>query len=335
METLHGLDGLLKIPRRSVMAVGNFDGVHVGHQQIFKTAREVARARNARLVLVTFEPHTLTVLRPEAAPPRLTPREIKLQLLESQGADYLVILTPDKQVLDLTAEDFWVILRDKIAVADLVEGASFRFGRGAKGNVDLLKQWSAGTDLQLHVVESVQASLLDLQVTPVSSSVIRFLLSYGRVRDAAICLGRSYLLRGEVVKGYSRGKSLGFPTANLQCDGQLVPGDGVYAGRCVLEGTSYPVALSIGTMPTFGENKRQVEAHVIGFNGDLYGKTISVELLDWMREQRAFLGVEPLKVQIHRDIDQIVAGAGRNFTRAIASPLTPADASISNPGGFA
>jgi len=335
MQTLHGLDGLLKIPRRSVMAVGNFDGVHLGHQRIFQTARDVARARNAEMVLVTFEPHTLTVLRPEAAPPRLTPREIKLQLLESQGADYLVILTPDKQVLDLTAEDFWLILRDKIAVADLVEGASFRFGRGAKGDVELLKQWSAGTHLQVHVVESVQAPLLDMQVTPVSSSVIRFLLSYGRVRDATICLGRSYLLRGEIVKGYSRGKSLGFPTANIQCDGQLVPGDGVYAGRCVMEGKTYSAALSIGTMPTFGENQRQVEAHLIGFDGDLYGKTIGVELLDWMREQRTFSGIEPLKVQIHRDIEQIVAGAGRNFTRTIASASAPGNAAISNPGGFA
>jgi len=177
----------------------------------------------------------------------------------------------------------------------------------------------------------VQAPLLDLQVTPVSSSVIRFLLGYGRVRDAAICLGRPYVLSGPVGKGFSRGKSLGAPTANLVCDGQLVPADGVYAGRCRLQNKEYPAAVSIGTMPTFGDNVRQIEAHLIGFDGDLYGQTLAVELLDWLREQRAYCGIEPLKVQISKDITETVSIVGRNFARPIAS----ASGSISNPGGFA
>ena len=323
------------------MSVGNFDGVHLGHQRIFKTAREIAAARKAELVFVTFEPHPLTVLRPQAVPPRLTTPEMKQKLLEVEGANYLVILPPQKQVLDLTAEDFWKILHERAAVSDLVEGASFRFGRGARGSVKLLAEWSAQTnlhppELNLHVVESVQAPLLDLQLTPVSSSVIRFLLGHGRVRDAAICLGRPYVLSGSVQKGFSRGKALGVPTANLLCDGQLVPADGVYAGRCTLHNKQYPAAVSIGTMPTFGDNPRQIEAHLIGFDGDLYGKTIGVELLDWMREQRAFAGVEPLKIQINRDIMETRAAVGRDFARPIASVdglllTTP----ISNPGGFA
>lgn len=313
------------------MSVGNFDGVHLGHQCIFKTAREIAAQRKAELVLVTFEPHPLTVLRPQAVPPRLTTPEFKLKLLEAQGANFLVILPPEKQVLDLTAEDFWKILHEKINVSDLVEGASFRFGRGARGSVKLLAQWSANTDLKLHVVESVLAPLLDLQVMPVSSSMIRFLLGYGRVRDAAICLGRPYVLSGTVIKGYSRGKSLGTPTANLSCPGQLVPAEGVYAGRCTREGKAYPAAISIGTMPTFGDNARQIEAHLIGFNGDLYGKTIEVEMLDWLREQRAYSGAEPLKVQIEKDITQTVAA----FGRSVAVPIASVSGSISNPGGFA
>jgi len=336
MQILHGLDGLLQSPKRSVMSVGNFDGVHLGHQRIFKTARDVAAQRKAELVFVTFEPHPLTVLRPQAVPPRLTTPEMKQELLAAEGANFLVILPPEKQVLGLSAEDFWTILHERVAVSDLVEGASFRFGRGAKGSVEMLAKWSAHTDLQLHVVESVQVPLLDLQLAPVSSSVIRFLLDFGRVRDAAICLGRPYILSGPVQKGFARGKSLGVPTANLLCDGQLIPADGVYAGRCTLQNKQYPAAVSIGTMPTFGDNTRQIEAHLIGFDGDLYGKTISVELLDWLREQRAYSSIEPLKVQMNKDITESLAAVGRDFTRPIASANGHTlSAPISNPGGFA
>jgi len=305
MQILHGLDGLRQLPKHSVMAIGNFDGVHRGHQHILQTARNLATAQNASMVIVTFEPHPMTVLRPEAAPPRLTPPEIKQPLLAAAGTDYLVILPPEKQVLGLTAEDFWAILRDEIQPSDLVEGATFRFGRGAQGTVEKLRDWSAGSSMKLHVVESVQAPLLDFQIAPVSSSVIRFLLGFGRVRDAAICLGRPYALSGTVEKGLSRGRTLGFPTANLHVGDQLIPADAVYAGRCVVDGKTYPAAVSIGTMPTFTENIRQIEAHLIGFDGDLYGKSLQVDLIDWLREQRAYPQIESLKAQIHRDIARI------------------------------
>ena len=324
MQILHGLDGLLKVPKQSVMSVGNFDGVHLGHQRIFKTARDVAAQRKAELVFVTFEPHPLTVLRPQSVPPRLTPPDVKQALLQAEGADYLVVLPPEKSVLDLTAEDFWNILKDRIAVSDLVEGASFRFGRGALGTVPMLGQWSASSNVKLHVAESVQVSLLDLQIATVSSSVIRFLLAFGRVRDAAICLGRPHALSGTVQKGFARGKSLGVPTANLKCDDQLIPADGVYVGRCTVAGKNYPAAVSIGTMPTFGDNVRQIEAHLVGFHGDLYGATLSVEIVDWIRPQRAYGGIEPLKLQIQKDIAQTAAEFGRDPSRPIASTLLPA-----------
>jgi riboflavin kinase / FMN adenylyltransferase len=288
------------------MAIGNFDGVHRGHQCILQTARNLATAQSAPMVIVTFEPHPMTVLRPEAAPPRLTPPGIKQPLLAAAGTDDLVILAPEKQVLGLTAEDFWAILRDEIRPSDLVEGATFRFGRGAQGTVEKLRGWSAGSSMKLHVVESVQTPLLDFQIAPVSSSVIRFLLAFGRVRDAAICLGRPYALSGTVEKGLSRGRTLGFPTANLRVGDQLIPADAVYAGRCAVDGKIFPAAVSIGTMPTFTENIRQIEAHLIGFDGDLYGKTLQLELIDWLREQRAYPQIESLKAQIHRDIARTV-----------------------------
>jgi riboflavin kinase / FMN adenylyltransferase len=331
MQILSGLPGLLQSPKHAVLSIGNFDGVHLGHQQMLRQARKIADESKSPLVLVTFEPHPLTVLHPESAPPRLTPPELKVPLLQAQGADYLVVLPPQKEVLGLTAEDFWKILSEQIEISHLVEGSSFRFGRGARGTVAMLADWCGQTNVKLHIVDSVEIPLLDLQITAVTSSAIRFLLAYGRARDAAICLGRPYALRGPVIKGFSRGKSLGFPTANVLIEEQLVPADGVYAAQCKINDKNYPVALSIGTMPTFGRNARQIEAHLIGFDGDLYDTTLTVELLDWLREQRAYSGIEPLKLQIARDIDHVLASQNRDFTRPIASSVSLA----SNPPHFA
>ena len=188
----------------------------------------------------------------------------------------------------------------------MVEGGTFNFGKGRRGSIQLLQQWAAGTGVAVHVIEPVSTALLDFTVVPVSSSLIRWLLFNGRVRDAAICLGRPFALEGPVVKGYQRGRTIGMPTANLDCGDQLVPADGVYAGRCWLGGLAYAAAVSIGTMPTFGENRRQVEAHLLGFHGDLYGHVLRVELLDWVREQRKFAGVEALKARMAKDL-QVVA----------------------------
>jgi riboflavin kinase/FMN adenylyltransferase len=146
--------------------------------------------------------------------------------------------------------------------------------------------------------------LLDMQIAPVSSSLIRFLVTFGRVREATLCLGRPYQLRGNVIKGLGRGRKLGVPTANLQTNGTLVPGDGVYAGRCTIDGRTHAAAVSIGSMPTFTENIRQVEAHLLDFQGDLYGREISVDLVDWLRDQRRFVGTEQLVTQIGKDINE-------------------------------
>lgn len=308
MNVREGLDGLRAVPPGAVLSIGNFDGMHLGHRSLLKladslratTAATTARAR--RVAIVTFEPHPLTVLRPELAPPRLTPPEIKRQLLAAAGIDDYVILPPAPDVLNLSAEDFWALLRDVVRPAHLIEGDSFTFGKGRGGNIERLREWSAGTGVQLHVVPPVETVLLDLTIAPVSSSLIRWLLGFGRVRDAAVCLGRSYALRGDVIQGFQRGRQIGVPTANLRCDDQLVPADGVYAGRCAVDGTAYAAAVSIGSLPTFDERRFQIEAHLIGYAGDLYGRTIEVELIDWLREQWKFHGVEALKQQIARDI---------------------------------
>jgi riboflavin kinase/FMN adenylyltransferase len=306
MQTRQGLDGLRSLAPGGVMSIGNFDGIHLGHRKLLEMADALrARSASGRVAIVTFEPHPLTVLRPELAPPRLTPPHTKQALLELAGVDDYVILPPAPEVLNLTAENFWRILRDEARPAHLIEGNTFTFGKGRGGTIDRLREWSASSAIKLDIVAPVDAVLLDLTIVPVNSSLIRWLVAHGRVRDAAICLGRPYTLHGEVVRGFGRGRQLGVPTANIHCDDQLIPADGVYAGRCAIDGKTYAAAVSIGSLPTFEERKFQVEAHLIGYDGDLYGRTIDVELLDWVREQWKFDGVEALKRQIARDLEVV------------------------------
>jgi riboflavin kinase/FMN adenylyltransferase len=308
MEIWNGIDGLRQLRRGSVLSIGNFDGLHLGHQKILETARTLRDASpGSCLAVVTFEPHPLTVLRPQLAPPRLTTPVEKQAMLQSLGVDDYVILPPTREVLNLEAEAFWAILRDEVKPTALVEGGTFNFGKNRRGSIERLKEWSAGTPIELRLVDSVTVTLPDMSVVDVSSSLIRWLIAYGRVRDAAICLGRPYALTGEVIHGNHRGRTIGVPTANLKCEDVLIPADGVYAGRCTIDGKPHAAAVSIGTNPTFRDRQRSVEAHLIGFSGDLYGRTIRVELLDWLRDQWKYNGVEPLKKQLSRDLEETLA----------------------------
>ncbi len=305
MNVFDGIDGLRKIPPGAVMSIGNFDGLHRGHARIIETMKSVRNAaQGQRLAVVTFEPHPLTVIKPELAPPRLTPPAVKRARLAEAGIDDYVILPPTHDVLDLPAEEFWRILKDEVRVAHLIEGQSFNFGKDRRGTIQRLREWSAGTNVKLQVVEPVSVALLDMQIAPVSSSLIRWLIGHGRVRDAAICLGRPYVLEGTVVKGYERGRKIGSPTINLDCGDQLIPADGVYVGRCNIDGTNHIAAVSIGNAPTFENARWQIEAHLLDFTGDLYGRAVQLEMIDWIREQRKFRGIDELKKQIGRDIEE-------------------------------
>ena len=321
MKILQGLAALQNLSADSVMSIGNFDGMHLGHRALLQKAAELKSSSNApATVAVTFEPHPLTVLRPDRVPPRLTLPDRKQELLAAAGVDVLVVLPPDPEVLNLTAEQFWHILRDHSRPAHLVEGNTFNFGKDRGGTIDTLRQWSADSSIRLHVVDPVRTVLTDMLLVPVSSSLVRWLLSYGRVRDAAICLGRPYELQGVVVEGAKRGRELGVPTANLDCRDQLIPDDGIYAARATVDGRTFPVALSIGTNPTFGQNPRTVEAHLVGYSGNLYTQTLRLQLLDWLRDQRTFSGIEPLKARISRDIRETLTRESIDAARPLAVP---------------
>lgn len=318
MNVYQGISGLKSLPTGATLSIGNFDGVHLGHRSILQLMRSLQHGSGAPLAVVTFEPHPLTVIKPEIAPPRLTSPDLKHRLLEEQGVTHYVVLPPSPEVLGLSAEQFWTILRDVVKPAHLVEGSTFTFGKDRAGNVARLKEWASGTQINLHIAQGLSVALLDLSVVPVSSSLIRWLISYGRVRDAAICLGRPYALDGQVGHGHERGRAIGVPTANLQCADQLVPADGVYVGRCVIDGMTHACAVSIGTTPTFNDVVRQVEAHVLDFGGDLYGNTLHVELVDWLRDQRKFRSVDALKQQIAVDIAAARLRSGADPARSIA-----------------
>lgn len=298
MHLLHGLDAFSKLPDGAALSVGNFDGVHLGHRRIIDTLRDFDPSA---VVVVTFEPHPLSVLRPELAPPRLSPQPIKHGLLEEAGVTHLIELEPTDAVLGVTAQAFWEMLRDQARPAHLAEGPDFTFGKAAAGNVETLRRWAEGTSVDVHVVEPLQVALPGLQVVPVSSSLVRWLVTRGRVADVAACLGRPYTLRGTVVEGYKRGREIGFPTANLETH-QLVPADGVYAGTAWFNGHSRSAAITVGTAPHFGTMRRQVEAHLLDFDGDLYGRVLDLELHHWVRDMMKFPDLPALVGRIERDV---------------------------------
>jgi riboflavin kinase/FMN adenylyltransferase len=319
MQIHDGIEGLKNLPCGLALSIGNFDGLHRGHRRIIELARSLGAP--AGVAVATFEPHPFTVLRPGHKPPRLTPLPLKLELLAEAGVDHVAILPPTTSLLNLTAESFWEVLRDHTRPAHLIEGESFTFGKARGGTIDRLREWTASSDVRLHVVDAVQVPLLDLKISPVSSSLIRWLLVCGRVRDAAICLGKPYALQGVVVQGFQRGRTIGVPTANLDCGEQLLPAEGVYAGRCCVDGAEFPAAISIGNLPTFGDDRLQIEAHLIGFTGDLYGRTIRVELIDWIREQRKFAGIDALKSRLNVDIERARGRSVIDAARPIANPF--------------
>jgi riboflavin kinase/FMN adenylyltransferase len=303
MQVLHGMDALRSLPPIGAASIGNFDGVHLGHAQILREARRLSQA--LPVCVITFEPHPLTVLRPLQAPPRVIDLHAKHKLLSEAGVDYLIELAPSPEVLGVTAEQFWQIVRDDLKPTHLIEGADFHFGRGRAGTIERLREWTLGSGVELHIVGSVEATLVDMHIVPVSSSIIRWLVGNGRMRDAITCLGRPYTLTGAVVEGFRRGREMGMPTANLRINEQVIPMEGVYAGRCQVDQIFYPAAISVGRPLTFEAAEFQIEAHLIGFSGDLYGQILHLEFLDWVRDQQKYANADALKAQMDRDVELI------------------------------
>jgi riboflavin kinase/FMN adenylyltransferase len=288
--------------RGGAVAVGNFDGVHLGHAALVSRLRAMAEAVGGPAVAVMFDPHPIALLAPERLLPLLTTPADRAELLQRAGADHVVILRTTPELLRLEAREFLdTILGDRLAANAVVEGFNFRFGRGRAGDLELLGAWCRRRDVEFAVVGR---QAVDCAV--VSSSRVRTALEAGDVAAAARLLGRQYRLRGVVGAGAKRGRTLGFPTANLTEPATLVPGDGVYAARVMLaDGSTWPGAANIGPNPTFGEQTRKLEVHLIGFDGDLYGQPIAVDFISRLRETRQFAGPADLVAQLRLDVEMV------------------------------
>lgn len=286
--------------RGGVLAIGNFDGVHCGHQQMFAMLTRIARERSVPSIVLTFDPHPIEVLRPQEAPPRLTTTDQKAALIEQCRVDVLIVYQTDLRLLNLTADDFFrTVVIGELGASGLVEGPNFFFGRNRTGNVKLLEQLCQRDGLTLNVVPPIYVG-----TQMVSSSAVREAILVGDIDVANDLLGHPYAVSGIVVKGAVRGRTLGFPTANLSHIATVLPRDGVYAGVVEHAGQKWATAINLGPNPTFGERRRKFEAHLIGFSGDLYDQTLRIELTRRLRDTRPFANVDELKAQLQDDIRQ-------------------------------
>jgi riboflavin kinase/FMN adenylyltransferase len=288
----------------SVVVIGNFDGVHLGHRQVLARARELADSRGAPLLAVIFDPHPMAVLRPEHAPTQLTTIDRRAELLEETGVDHVLALPFDDDMASWAPAEFARrVLVDAVHAAAVVVGANFRFGSKAAGDVATLRDFGAE-----HGFEAIGIPL-DGGPMVWSSSYVRTCLAAGDVAGAAEALGRPYAVRGVVVRGDQRGRELGYPTANVPTDGMTAaPADGVYAGwlRRLDTGESHPAAISVGTNPTFdGVRERRVESYVLDRTDlELYGVEVEVSFVDRLRGMVAFESVEKLVDQMAADVDR-------------------------------
>jgi riboflavin kinase/FMN adenylyltransferase len=303
---VQGVESYPASGRGCVLTIGNFDGVHRGHQRIVRTARELADAGGLKVVALTFEPPPDLVLSPDDKPRRITPHRARCRLLLHAGADAVVVARTDKALLAMQPQEFIddVILR-RFAPRHVVEGPNFFFGRGRSGNIETLRAAGREGRFEVHVVEPVVESIGG-ERQRVSSSLVRRLVGEGSVAEAARCLGRDFALYGPVVAGRGRGRVLEFPTVNLEAGEQVCPADGVYAGWAEVCGAGTAAAISVGRKPTFGENEpHAVEAFLLNAEGDYYDEYMVLSFRRLLRRQERFDTPEQLKAQIRKDVARV------------------------------
>lgn len=290
--------------RGAVAAIGNFDGVHLGHQAVIDIARSASDRLGAPLGIVTFEPHPRSHFAPDAPPFRLMNAEARAHRLEKLGVDILYELNFNAALAGLTAEAFGrTVLGAGLGLCHAVVGADFRFGKGRTGTPGQLADWGRAAGFGV-----TEARLVGGPGGEYSSTAIRQALSDGRPQDAAAMMGHWHRIEGPVIRGDQRGRDLGYPTANMALDGLHVPRLGVYAVLAdVRDGPwagSYHGAASLGVRPMFGENAPNLEVHLFDFAGDLYGADLSVALVDFQRPEKKFESLDALIAQMRRDCDQ-------------------------------
>ena len=308
MRLFHGTDNA-GIHRPTVLTLGVFDGLHLGHQLIMSTVAERARAINAVPTVITFDPHPRAVLHPESAPPLLQTFDQKIEAFGVLGIEQTIVVRFTREFASIRAAEFLrEVVMDRLHAKEVYLGKGFAFGHNREGNIDLLRK--VGGELGFVAGEVPEVRLRGCRV---SSSKVRELLSRGQVNLARRMLGRPYGVEGKVERGAERGHRLGFPTANLRPQNRVIPRNGVYVTGTLIEGQWRRSVTNVGLRPTFGDaSEPSVETFVMNWDGDLYGDVVRVRFLFRLRDERKFSGIEQLKTQIGRDVER----ANSYFERA-------------------
>lgn len=296
IKVFRGTDKIERL-NSPVLALGNFDGIHLGHKAILNKAMERADKIGGLSVAFTFDPHPVKVLAPEKYLPLITPIEKKIKLMEELGLYAVICAEFNLDFANLHPRSFVKdILVDKIGIKEVVVGFNYSFGKGREGGIDFLKNMGEEYGFGLHVVEPVKVG-----GAVVSSSKVREAIWAGNVDLASTLLGRPYGMEGVVVTGMKRGKKLGFPTANIETKGELFPKSGVYASIVTLNGKQYKAVANVGKHPTFPEDPFSVEAHIFDFDSDIYGEQVEISFIDRIRDDMAFPTPGALSEQIRQD----------------------------------
>ncbi len=292
------------------LTIGNFDGVHSGHCALVHRCRE-AVGSDGKVVVLAFSPHPMMVLNPEQAPGSIEPIEVRVARLKAAGADEMVVIEPTPELLSMSAQAFVDFVIDTYRPTVMVEGTDFRFGKRRAGTPTVLKELATVRGVEVQIVPPVEVALTDQSIVKASSTMTRWLIAHGRVRDAGFVLGRPHELIGTVVQGDQLGRRIGFRTANLKTDSML-PCDGVYGVVVVLpDGTEFGGAMNIGIRPTVDGTERRAEVHVFDADGlpwmpsdgfPEYGWDIRVKMIGWVRDQIKFASVDVLSEQLGRDV---------------------------------
>ncbi|MEK6224437.1 MAG: bifunctional riboflavin kinase/FAD synthetase [Thermodesulfobacteriales bacterium] len=280
--------------------IGNFDGVHIGHKKILSAVKQEAKQQGLSSCVITFHPHPQKVLQ-NIDIPLLVPIRERLKLLEDQGIDVVACYTFTKEIAKISAQDFVTdILVGKLNLKHLIVGPDFSFGREREGNLSLLNKMGAEYGFDTEVVET---ALYEGEI--VSSTSIRNLVREGNLLKARNFLGYNFYIEGQVKEGERRGRQIGFPTANLDTDWDILPKVGVYATLANVDGTKHQSITNIGYRPTFGHNELLIETHIFDFDEEIYKKRIKVEFVDRVRDEQKFNGPEALVEQIKRDVERV------------------------------
>ncbi|PNU19198.1 riboflavin biosynthesis protein RibF [Geothermobacter hydrogeniphilus] len=307
MRIIRQLDECCPPLERGVVTIGNFDGVHLGHREIFRRVVRRARELNGLATVLTFVPHPLKVLTPERAPRLLNTYAEKERLIAASCIDVLAAIPFDCEMAEMPPEDFVrEILVGRLGICHLIVGYDYAFGRNREGDVDFLRRAGKQAGFTVEMLEPIRRG-----EEVFSSTLVRRRLAAGDVAGTVALLGRHFNLEGRVIHGASRGRSLGFPTANLLTDKEVLPRPGVYAVKVRLDERIFDGVMNIGFNPTFGTERISLEVHLLDFSADIYDRSLRVYFVERLREEMVFSSVDDLIVQIRRDVDrarQLLAG---------------------------